>query len=299
MRSIQFAIVAGTLSPDARAAARLSRELGFDGLQFDAYGPALRIPDLSTTGRREFRQVLSTQNQQLIGLRVDLGSKGFGPGADVDRLLNGLSRAMAAAAGLVAPLVCVDLGPLPEPERLATPKEKITPGRAGLIVLPESFAVEPAVPVEASPPPDPAFVSQVDAAMAELGSLADRYSVMLAFRTDLSSFAAIHQILHRVRCPWFGVDLDPAAALGDEWPMDEIFSRLGSWIRHVRGRDAIGGAQRRTKPAVVGRGDTNWGDVLAHLDETDYSGWITVDPAELTERVLAAGQGLGFLRSVG
>lgn len=298
MGSIQFSVVAGALSNDPREAARLSREMGFVGLQFDAYGPSLRIPDLSNTGRREFRQVLSAQNQQPIGLRVELGPKGFSPGADVDRLLNGLNRAMEAAVGLGTSLVCVDLGPLPEPAPVEAPRPKIDSAKAGVILLPESFAapMPPAAP--ASPPPDPAFVSQVDAALGELGAIADRYSVVLAFRTELSSFAAIDDALRRVRCPWFGIDFDPVAALRDEWPMDEIFSRLGALIRHVRGREAIGGANRRTQPAVIGRGDTKWGELLANLDGAGYAGWITVDPVELADRKAAAGEGLKHLRSL-
>lgn len=298
MRSIQCSIVAGTLSGDPREAPQLSREMGFAGMQFDAYGPSLRIPDLSGTGRREFRQLLSGQNQQLVGLRVDLGSKGFGPGADVDRLLHGLDRALEAAVGLIAPLVCIDLGSIPEPERTATPPPKITPKQAGLILLPESFAVPAIDPVTANPPPDAAFVSQVEAALGELGELADRYSVVLAFRTDLSSFAAIDRTLRSVRCPWFGVDFDPAAALRDEWSMDEIFSRLGSDIRHVRGRDAIGGVNHRTKPAIVGRGDIQWDQLLANLDAAGYAGWITLDPVELPDRLVAAAQGLKHVRAI-
>ncbi len=298
MPSIQFAIVASTLSQDPREVPQLSREMGFAGLQFDAYGSALRIPDLSGTGRREFRQVLAAQNQQLVGLRLDLGSKGFGPGADVDRLLNGLDRALESAVGLVAPLVCIDLGPLPEPERMATPPPKITSKQAGMILLPESFAVPPAEPDSGNPPPDPAFVSQVEAALGELGELADRYSVVLAFRTDLSSFAAIDHTLRRVHCPWFGVDLDPAAALRDEWSLDEIFSRLGSHIRHVRGRDAIGGVNRRTKPAIIGRGDIQWDQLLANLDAAAYAGWITLEPLELPDRSIAATQGMKHLQAL-
>src|SRR5690348_8847230 len=106
MTAVKFSIYASALSADAREAAKTSRELGFGGLQFDVYGAELRIPDLSGSGRREFRRVLETHEQQLVGLRADAGPKGFGPGADVDRLLTGLDRAMEAAAGLASPLLC-------------------------------------------------------------------------------------------------------------------------------------------------------------------------------------------------
>jgi sugar phosphate isomerase/epimerase len=298
MLTFKLAVVASALDSDPRQAPRLAREMGFAGLQFDAYGSALRIPDLSATGRREFLHVLSNQSQQLVGLRADAGPKGLGPGADVDRLIKGFDRAMEAAKALAAPLISVDLGPLPEPPRRAQPKPKVTQQQAGLILLPESVAAPAEEPADAgAPPPDPALVAQVDAALGEIGARADVYGVSLAFRTDLAGFAALDEILRRVRCPWFGIDLDPVAVLRDAWPMEEIFSRLGHLIRHVRARDAVKGADRRTKPAIIGRGDVPWRELLANLDGAGYAGWITLDPLELPDRLAAARTGLAQLRA--
>jgi sugar phosphate isomerase/epimerase len=294
-RSQKFAVVASTFNADAREAARLSREAGFTGLQLDVYTDAMRLPDLTASGRRGFRTLLSRQDQELASLRVELGPKGFGVGADVDRLLFNLDRAMETAAGLAAPLLCVDLGPLPEPPREASPKSNVTPQQAGLILLPETVAA-PAKVIESKPPPDPAFVAQVEAVLADLGAKADRYNVILALRSELSSFAAIHDAFKRVKCPWFGIDLDPVAVLRDEWSMDEIFSRFGGLIRHVRARDATKGADRRTRPAPIGRGDTDWPQLLTSLDEAAYAGWITLDPTDLPDRHSAAAAGLNYLR---
>lgn len=298
MASLKFSVVAAALANEPRRAALLAREAGFAGVLFDAYGATLRIPDLSGTGRREFLHVLSNENQQLVGLQGDLGPKGFGPGADVDRLVNGVDRAMEAARALGSPLVCVDLGPLPEPAKEIKAKPAVTAEQAGLILLPEPVTPAVSQPATRTPAPDPAFVGQVDGALAELAARADRYSVVLAFRSELSSFAALDDCLRRVRCPWFGLDLDPVSVLRDEWPMDEILSRLGGIVRHVRGRDAVSGADRRTKPAPLGRGDTNWPHLLASLDDAAYAGWVTVDPVELPDRTAAAASGLAELRKV-
>jgi sugar phosphate isomerase/epimerase len=293
-QGIQFAVVAAALSNDPREAPVLARRAGFNGLLFDAYSPALSIPDLSATGQREFRHLLSSQDCQLAGLRVDLGNKGFSPGADVDRLLSQLEDIMQAAAALGAGLICIEAGPLPPPPRKKKPKPRITPDEAGLILIP---TIEPE-PVEIidEPPADLAFAGQVDAAMAELGAKADRYNVMIAFRTELASFAALDRTLSAARCPWFGVDLDPVAVLRDAWPVDEIFSQLGPLIRHVRGRDAICGADRRTKPAPIGRGDTKWDEMLSNLEGAGYHGWISLDSIDLADRAAAAVAGLKYLK---
>src|SRR5437773_6768409 len=110
----RIGVVSTALSTDARQAAALAHTNGFSGLLFDAYSPHLNLPDLSATGRREFLQVLRAQNVQLIGLQGDLGPKGLGPGADVDRVLHRVEAAMESAAALLAPLLCVDVGPLPK-----------------------------------------------------------------------------------------------------------------------------------------------------------------------------------------
>src|SRR5438270_13637835 len=100
-----YAVVTAALTTDPRQAPGLARKAGFTGLLFDAFSEPLDVPGLSSTGRREFRHVLSSQDRQLVGLRVDLGAKGFGPGADIDRLLAQFEKVLESAAALVAPLV--------------------------------------------------------------------------------------------------------------------------------------------------------------------------------------------------
>jgi sugar phosphate isomerase/epimerase len=292
-----YAINASALSIDPREAAVLARRAGFAGLLFDAYSSALTITDLSSTGRREFRHILSAQDRQLVGFRVDLGIKGFGPGADVDRLLSQLEKVMETAAAMSSPLLCVDAGPLPEAPAKPVIKPKITAEKAGLILIPEFAAPEPDQPP--APPPtayELSFQSQVDSAILEMGVLADRYNITVALHSELSSFAAIERALLAARCPWFGINLDPAAILRDTWNLDEVFAQLGPLIRHVRARDAVAGVDRRTKPASVGRGDTKWDHLLSNLEGAGYHGWITFDPNELAERANAAVAGLRYLK---
>jgi len=285
-------ILAGALSRDTRTAVAQSRRMGFDGLLFDVTD----LPELSQSGRREFRHVLAGSNEQLIGLAVSAGPTGFGPGADVDRALRDIERAMETAAGLSAPLICLDVGPLPAPKREAKPKPRVTSQMAGMLIIPEA-AKKPEIVEPGVSPGDPAFESHVDGALIELGRRADRYRVTVALRSDLSGFPALERAILAAGCPWFGIDLDPVAMLGDEWDMDEIFSRMGSLVRHVRGRDAIKGQGGRTQPTIIGKGSVPWEDLLQRLDEAGYSGPVTIDPMELPDRAGAAIAGANHLRN--
>jgi sugar phosphate isomerase/epimerase len=147
----------------------------------------------------------------------------------------------------------------------------------------------PAAPIAVSAKPfDAPFGSSVDGALHELGRRADRYGVVVAFGSELASFAAVGRALAAAACPWFGIDLDPVAMLRDAWPPDEIFSRLGNLIRHVRARDALLGADKRTKPATIGTGSVQWNELLAKFTDAAYSRWLTIDPTDLPQRAAAA-----------
>jgi len=221
----------------------------------------------------------------------------------VDRILARLDKLLEVAKELATPFLCVDLGLLPPPPRDDRPKPKITAEMAGLLVLPDSSAFV-AVPAPEStnlsripPAVDPTFAAQVDAALADLGQRADRYGVTVALRSELAGFGSLERALRTAHCPWFGVDLDPAAMLSDQWSGDEFFSRLGTQVRHVRGHDASAGADHRTKPAVVGQGDTDWPLLLSQLDAAGYHGWITLDPFDLPDRTTAARTGLEWIET--
>jgi sugar phosphate isomerase/epimerase len=253
------AVVAAVLNDDFRVAARLAREAGFAAIQMSPRLGGLDLLTLSQSGKRELRSILRAEALELVGLRLDLGGKGLGPGADIDAAIDGIEKVLVAAAGLQSPMVCVDIGP---------------------------------VPAEA------AAAATLDAALVELGRRADRHGVVVAFGSELAGFGAIDRAMKSVACPWFGIDLDPVAMLIDEWGVDEIFTRIGGLIRHVRGRDATAGADRRTKPAVMGSGSADWPRLLAGLDAAGYRGWITIDPTDLPNRGAAAKAGLAALRKV-
>jgi len=96
----------------------------------------LNLTELSATGKRDFRHLLSAQDQQLAALSVDIGAKGIDLGADVDRVIARLDTSMDTAIALGTKLICVDLGPLPAPPLRPKPQKKITADEAGLIFLP-------------------------------------------------------------------------------------------------------------------------------------------------------------------
>jgi sugar phosphate isomerase/epimerase len=279
----RLAVVSTALCSDLRRAVEIAHAEQLHGLLLDAYSSHLNLPDLSASGKRELIRMLGSRDVRLVGLQGHLGATGLRPGADIDRVLDRITGAMEAAAALSSPMLCLDVGPLPAPAQVESPKALITPEQAGLLIIPEP--AKPATVAAAAPrsAEDQAFADHLNAALSELGRRADRLSVTIAFSSSLAAFGSLSDALVAVRCPWFGIDFDPVAAVSDEWSMDEIFSRLGASIRHVRIRDAVRGNSRRTQAAIVGRGSIEWAAMLNRLDAAGYSGWLTIDPRELVE----------------
>jgi sugar phosphate isomerase/epimerase len=299
MDAVRIGVISSALSPEPRRVPEIARRLGVPGLLFDAFSPSLSIPELSQSGRREFRHLLSSQQRELIGLRLSLGPTGLSAKADVDQQLSKIENAMDAARGLGAPLVCVDLGPLPAAATSGPTKPAVTQEMAGLILLPSAVEVAAVTPAEEKQTPaDLTFISHLDPTLRELGHRADRYSVMLAFSSDLAPISAIERTIKSADCPWFGIDLDPVSLLRDKADLDAAFARVGPLIRHVRAKDAIRGTGSRTQPAVIGRGGVDWRHLLANLNAADYQGWVTIDPLELPDRLRATNDGITFLKSL-
>jgi sugar phosphate isomerase/epimerase len=244
----KIGVVASALGEDFRAAVRDARSCGFAGVQLEARMGELDLLSLSQSGKREVRAILRAGEIELVGLRVDLGSKGM---TDVDAGLDWIEKMLLAAEGLQCGLVCVEIGPMPANEE----------------------------------------------AWVELGRRADRHGVMVALRSELAGFEIIEGVIRKSGCPWIGIDFDPVGMLKDQWSEGEIFSRVGGLIRHVRGRDAILGSEKRTKGAVMGKGSVEWGKLLGELDEAGFGGWITIDPSELSNRRAAAIAGLGEIQN--
>lgn len=296
----RFATVARALSPDLRQAAAAARVAGFSGLQVDAITRQLDLTTLSGTGYRELRHVFSSNEQPLIALRCEAGPEGLGPRSDTDRVLDRADGVLRSAAALGCAAVCFDLGRLPPAPRVTRPKPQITAQMAGLLILPDP--VDPNAPPEPEALPltkiDPALVNHWQQAMAALAEITDRYGLLLAIGTSLSSYASLVSLVTAARCPWFGIDFDTSGLVRDEWTLDDFFDTAALMIHQVRARDAVGGEDRRTKPAVIGRGDVPWRTVLQSLDAAGYAGPITIDPTDLPEPGAAAIAGLKQLRAI-
>lgn len=294
MSGLSISIRAASLGDDLREVLPLAQRMGFTGVQLEATSSALDCVGLSTSGQRELRHLISRHDQQLIALRTQLPA---GLAGDLDNILWHLTRAVQAAADLQAHMLCVDVGVIPPLPPSQAVRPRIAPAQAGLILLPGDMDR----PIPAEPPADPAELARwpaIEQAVTEIARLADRYSVHIAFASELSSLASLHRTVSTAGCPWLGIDLDPVAVLRDRWDMSKVIAEAGSLVLHIRGRDALKGSGGRTQPTPIGRGTTDWETLLAMLDEGAFRGWLSVDTLDLPDRAAHARRALGYLRAL-
>lgn len=288
-----LSIRAVSLGDDLRELAPVAQRLGYDGLQLDLQIGGLALTELSASGRREVRHLISSSNLELDSLRGALPPDLLMKAGQHDRVLWMLRRAIEATLGLSATVCCVDLGRLPGVQQTAPTPTRVPPA-SSLIIIPEPAAAEPPEPRVSAE--ELAAWQGIDSIMREVGAIADRAGIVLALSTELSSFASLSRLLQGAQCPWFGVDLDPVSVLRDPWNLERVLDGVGSSLRHVRGRDGIRGSSGRTQPAMVGQGSTNWQEMLAMLDAGAFGGWIAVDTVDVPDRLTAARQAIGYLR---
>ena len=263
------------LSDDLRAAVQLARTCEFRGVQLDMEAGALALHELDGSGRREVRQIVSQQDLEIESVRAQVPTESVCRAADHDRLLWMMQRAIEATAGIGAKCMCVDIGRLPGVSAAKRP----APGplaNPGLIIIPEPVTAGAVADADVDPR-ELGMWDGIDAVMREIGALADRAGVMLAFEAELSGFASLQRMLEGARCPWFGVDLDPISVLRESAGVDRTLDLVGPMLHHVRARDGVRGSGGRTQPAEIGRGSTDWRELLSQLDAGSFGGWLTVD----------------------
>ena len=288
---MKVSVKAAALGDDLRTLAPFAQRCRFSGLQLDLELGDLDLTNLSASGQREVRNTIARYELALASVRMALPHDGLAQG-DAGQILWLVERAMKAAAGVGARMICLDLGRLPRARQESKPRP--TPLDAGVILVPEPKQI-----VEMDDEPlDAAELARwgtVDMSLREIGVMADRYGMMVAMAAELSSFASLRRAIEPAGCQWFGVDLDPVSVLRDRWDLEHVLDALGALVRHVRARDAVRGADRRTRPAAIGQGDTNWKEMLALLSQGGYGGWINVDTMELQDRAREAVRARGML----
>lgn len=259
-----------TDAADLRGALAEAGRLGFVGASIAAR--ALNPRELSQTGRREVRHLLSSHNLAGAALRFNLPGKGLTPDLDADRFLDRLRLCLELARDCGFECLACDLGAIPRAPETAPLPRPIDPGMLGALILPETSDALPVEPARPLTEKERAQAGSVNDILREAGGVADRVGVPVALGAGLARTHDLVVLLADAACPLFGRELDPAASL-EETPPDLV--AIEPPLFHVRGTDAHA-AGGKTRSAPPGEGDVNWPALLEALRDGDYHGFITL-----------------------
>lgn len=232
--------------------------LGVSGVKVNAVGD-LAPGNLSQTGRREFRNVLRARGLELASLGCPL-RHGLDTPDNMEPRIAHIQQVMALAYDLGPRLVTIQAGAVPEKEE--------DPARG---LLREALTI--------------------------LAAHGDRIGTILALESGLESGERLAQFLSQIHTGSLGVLFDPANQLLNGFRPHEDAHALAGKIVQVQAKDARkSGPSRAAQEVPLGHGDLDWMQLLADLEERDYSGWIVVHREAGTRRVQDVQEGVNFLR---
>jgi sugar phosphate isomerase/epimerase len=201
--------------------------------------------NLSQTGRRELRHLLSSNNLEASALYCPL-RRGLDVAENQAARIDYLKEVLSLSFDLGPRIVIVQAGKVPEKED------------------------------------DPRFLLMHDALEA-LARHGDRSGATLALDTGLESGEALKRFLDRFDTAGLSVNFNPANLLVAGFNPYEAARALGRRIVHAIAQDARSVSPNRLQTVLAGHGDIEWMQMLATFEEIEYKGFLIVPGEDVAE----------------
>lgn len=234
-------------------------EIEADGVQF-TIGGDLRPSALSATGRRELLHQLGELGLAVSSIRFPLRRAL----CDLDRLearLAALRDAMQLAFQLKAGLIALRVG------RIA----------------PES---------------DTADYELLRDVLNDLARYGNHVGCALAITPSGEPADLLGRLLSDITTGPVGIDFDPAVCIASGERPADVLRTLHAHVLHVTVRDMVRTADGSGQEVAVGRGEVEWDELLAVIDEMRYRGWLTVDRTDGGAHPAETARAVQFLRRI-
>lgn len=258
MKRLKIGIVVESTGLGVRQAITQAARMASEGVQIDAVGDI--APDaLGETGRREFRNLLRSFNQELAALHVPLRN-GLDISENLQPRLEHIRKVMQLA---------FDLGA----RRVVLPSPKI--------------------------PEDPAAprAQTMREALLALGTFGDRMGTVAALEIGYDSAEKVKGYLDGYDTGSLKVTYDPANMLMHGYDPVASLRPLKNLIAHVHARDARSSSLSRGLHEVpVGAGDVDWMSFTATLQVLEFNGFLTVEREQGENKLQDVANGVKFLR---
>lgn len=258
MKPLKIGIVVESTGLSLRQALTQAARMGSAGVQVDAVGD-LAADSLGETGRREFRNLLRSFNQELAALNVPL-RRGLDSSENLQPRIEHLQKSLQMAFDLGARRVVVPCPKVPEDAASARAQ-----------TLRESLLA--------------------------LGTYGDRVGSVLALEIGYDPAETVKNYLAGFDTGSLKVTYDPANMLMHGHDPVASLTPLKDLLAHVHARDARSSSLSRGVHEVpVGAGDVDWMTFTASLQVLDFSGFMAVEREQGENKLEDVVNGVKFLR---
>ncbi len=230
--------------------------------------------NLTETGRREIRHLLRSHDLEMCAVHCPLRF-GLDVPDNLQQRLDHIRDTMALAFDLGPRLVIIQAGkvpPLPHSENARGGDGEI--GRKG-VVEPTGLPISPS-PLLPSSSGEGSKSGHMQESLADLGKHGDRTGTILALDTGLDSPETLVAFLDRFDTGSLAVNFNPANLVIAGCNAYDAVKTFRRRIAHVHAQDARRVSPNRMATVPLGHGDIDWMALLAHFEEIDYHGTLTV-----------------------
>jgi sugar phosphate isomerase/epimerase len=135
--------------------------------------------------------------------------------------------------------------------------------------------------------------------LTDLGNFGARSGAILLARTGTEDGATLARLLSTLDAGSIGVDFDPAGLIENGFSVDDGGRALGSYVRHLRARDAVRDrAQGRGVEVQLGRGSVDFPAVLGALEDFAYRGDVTIERNHADDPQREIAQAVAYLQQL-
>ena len=256
---LQLAVATSSFRQPVRQRIDTAARTGATGVLFDARGE-LPPADYGDTARRQLLHELDERRLKVAALTFPLRRPLHDPD-QIDRRMDALRTAMKFASLLRCRLLTISA---------------------------------PRAPADA----DSREAQRIADVLDELARYGNHVGVTPALTPVGDPPEKLISILSHVKQGPVSVDFDPAGCVRSGGDPVRDLRAYAHWLGHLQVRDAIHGRDGDGKETAVGRGEVDWPELLAQLQEIGYRGWLTARRTDGDDPVGDVTRALEYVRRV-
>lgn len=232
---------------------------GARGVQFDARNE-LKPGEFSETGRRQLLHQLDEVGLSIVSLSFPT-RRSLYDAQELEARVAAIKRVMEFAAQLRSRIVTIRVGRIPDD-------------------------------AESQP-----YILLRDV-LNDLCRYGNHVGTSLAITPTSDSATTLRRIVSDVREGPIGIHFDPAVFVMSSQSVSESMRALHDLIVQIQVRDAIRDIDGGGQEVPVGRGEVDWEEFLALIDEISFRGWLTFDRTRGEDQSGDVVRAIQYLRTI-